>query len=164
MNRRNHYLGGFTLLEALFALFIISGICFLFATMIQQADRMLQRLDSREEKDWHIFLIQVHQEMILYQFQKISGNKLIFVDPADEHLIIIEQSSQVLIKNDRNGYQPLLTEVKSVSFTRVKEQIVISVTFRNGIQKEGRWLIHQESTEKIAGRNSFVRFAVAESV
>lgn len=164
MSHKKDHFNGFTLLEAIFALFIICGICLLFSTMIQQADRMIQRLDSREEKEWQIFLIQMNQEVMPYQFQMISDNKLIFLDPTDNHVVTIEQSSQVIRKNDRHGYQPLLTEVKSVSFTRVKEQVVISVTFRNGIQKEGRWLIHQETTEKNAGRDTAVCITFAESI
>lgn len=99
---------------------------------------------SEREKEWHIFLIQLENELKNCHYEKTQTNKIIFRNKKSKHAVWIEYKLGKIVKVENGGYQPLLTEVKQANFIKEGETIVIKVTFENNSDQTAKWLISQE--------------------
>ena len=66
----NKKYAGFTMLECLVALVVLSCMCQLFQLMIQQSFIGNQYLKNNDSKSWHIFLIQIKEDKII---KRVNG-------------------------------------------------------------------------------------------
>ncbi|MBO0470965.1 prepilin-type N-terminal cleavage/methylation domain-containing protein [Enterococcus sp. DIV0242_7C1] len=138
LNRNKEY-AGFTLIECLLALFLLSIICLLFSAAIKHAKVVSEILKSEKEKEWHIFVIQLENELAGCAFKVIQGNKMIYENPKKERGIWIEYKLGKIVKVDNGGYQPLLIDVHEADFKEEDDFVVIRAVFKNGQQYSARW-------------------------
>jgi len=134
---------GFTLLESLVALLMLSGILLLLSGLIQHAHKMEQSLSGYHQLEWEVFLLQLDQEMEDVHYLSSTSHEINGeVANAEGKLvpIVIKKSNQRIVKSQSNGYQPLLTGVKQFVCQENNYGVDFVVTFTDGKQKEGTWI------------------------
>lgn len=127
---------GFTLLESLLALFLFSVICLLASGYIRNAQVISKHLQNASEKEWHIFLIQLENELEECTLVSVMPNQLLFFDKKNQYEVLIEFKQKKLIKSANGGYQPLLTQVETAVFIQNEDKIALQVCFENDKNKE----------------------------
>ncbi|MEG0292831.1 competence type IV pilus minor pilin ComGF [Enterococcus sp.] len=143
---RNNY-HGFTLIECLISLFFISLFFLMLSGVFSQSQQIFQRVESREELEWQIFLIQFDKITEKGTFRDMSSTALIFErEELHEGKVVtlaIKYSSNknyVYLSNN-GGTEPILTQVQSINFDRQGDAILFTVRFLNGVEKVGKWTI-----------------------
>lgn len=142
-NSQNNF-SGFTLIECLLALFLLSIICLLFSAFIKNATVVTKQLKSEQEKEWHIFVIQLENELKNCRYEKTQANKIILKNKKNKKPVWIEYKLGKIIKVENGGYQPLLVEVKQAHFIEKGKGIKIKVTFENNLNVTANWIITKE--------------------
>ncbi|WP_348920598.1 competence type IV pilus minor pilin ComGF [Enterococcus rotai] len=140
-NNRQHKFSGFTLIECLLALLVLSIICLLFSASIKNAVVVTSRLKSEREKEWQIFMIQLENEVKSCHYEKTQSNKIILTNTKNNKKVWIEHKLGKIVKVDNGGYQPLLTEVKQAIFKEEGKYVMIEVTFENDVCVAAKWII-----------------------
>ncbi|MBO0440883.1 competence type IV pilus minor pilin ComGF [Candidatus Enterococcus ikei] len=142
--------GGFTLIECLLALLLLSIICMLFSTSINHIAVVRRHLESEREKEWHIFVIQLENEIKDCRYEKTQENKMILKNKKNNKPVWIEYKLGKIVKVENGGYQPLLTEVKQANFIEENKSVTIDVSFENNKNFTAKWIIpkEQENEEK----------------
>lgn len=135
---------GFTLLESLIALLLLSLICLLFFSVLRNAKSTIGQLETSEEKSWHIFLIQLENELENGQFEAVLPNKIILKTKQNNHSLRIESKLGKIVKVENGGYQPMLTKVKEANFENKIDSIEMTILFENNQKFTGSWLITKE--------------------
>ncbi|OTN77758.1 hypothetical protein A5886_002859 [Enterococcus sp. 8G7_MSG3316] len=132
---------GFTLLECVLALVILSVSLLMIDGIIKQIPKVNQQITARKDQEWHIFLLQLERELATCTYISVTDYTL-FLQSAENNTVTIDRINGVIRKRDNNGYQPLLTEVSGLRYQKINESIRFTVTFENGEQKVGQWKIH----------------------
>lgn len=147
----NKKYAGFTMLECLVALVVLSCMCQLFQLMIQQSFIGNQYLKNNDSKSWHIFLIQLEKECQKLVFQTGSAQEISFLDSETNKTISIQIKEDKIIKRvNGKGYQPLLIGIKNGQFKNEGQSFTLEVTFTSGktfdsfFSDKGRILMRQK--------------------
>ncbi|MBM7712502.1 competence type IV pilus minor pilin ComGF [Enterococcus xiangfangensis] len=130
---------GFTLLESLVALLMLSGILLLLSSLIQHAHKLEENLSSYQQIEGEIFLLQLDNEMENLQYEQTTSRE-IWAQTAQKEQVIIKKYQDKLIKEQSKGYQPLLTGVKQFVCQENNYGVDFVVTFTDGKQKKGTWI------------------------
>ncbi|MGX7200876.1 prepilin-type N-terminal cleavage/methylation domain-containing protein [Enterococcus plantarum] len=142
-NLRNDLLG-FTLLESLLALFLLSIICMLFSASIKNAAIVTNQLKSERQKEWQIFVIQLENELRNCRYENTQINKIMLRNKKNNKQVWIEHKLGKIVKVENGGYQPLLMGVKQVRFVEEDKSVVIKVIFENNLNVTAKWIITRE--------------------
>lgn len=142
-NTQNSFLG-FTLIECLLALFLLSIICMLFSASVKNAAIVTKHLKSEQEKEWHIFVIQLENELKNCRYENTQVNKMILQNKKNNKPVWIEHKLGKIVKVENGGYHPLLMGVKHANFIEEDKSILIKVTFENNLSVTAKWIITQE--------------------
>lgn len=145
---KNSY-DGFTLLECLLALFILSTICLLFTAVIKNVAIVTKQLENETDKAWQIFLIQLENELKNCRYERTQENKIILKNNKNANGVWIEFKLGKIVKVENGGYQPLLTRVAEAKFIEENNSVKISITFENQLATEAKWIITQEHENEI---------------
>lgn len=140
---------GFTLLECLFALFILSTICLLFTAVVKNVAVVTKQLENETDKAWQIFLIQLENELKNCQYESTQENKIILKNNKNGKVVWVEFKLGKIVKVENGGYQPLLTKVADAKFIQENNSVKISVTFENQLTTEAKWIITPELKHEI---------------
>ncbi|MEI5991519.1 competence type IV pilus minor pilin ComGF [Enterococcus crotali] len=143
-NDRQTHFSGFTLIECLFSLLLLSIICLLFSASVKNAAVVSKRLQSVREKEWHIFVIQLENELKNCYYEKTQANKIILKNQKNNKPVWIEYKLGKIVKVENGGYQPLLTEVKQAVFIEEGTAILMKVTLEENLNVAAKWIITQE--------------------
>ena len=113
---------GFTLLESLVALLMLSGILLLLSGLIKHANKM-------ELEEVNYLSSTTHE---------INGE----VENAEGEIVAvtIKKNKQRIVKSQSNGFQPLLTGVNQFVCKENNHGVDFIVTFVDGKKKEGTWI------------------------
>ena len=130
---------GFTLLESLVALLMLSCILLLLSSLIQHAHKLEENLSSYQQIEGEIFLLQLDNEMENLQYEQTTSRE-IWAQTAQKEQVIIKKYQDKLIKEQSKGYQPLLTGVKQFVCQENNYGVDFVVTFTDGKQKKGTWI------------------------
>lgn len=109
------------------------------AQLIKPLKLFHQEQSSKRHIAWHLFLIQLEDEMTGGTLKEVEQNYIKYtkkVDGETKHVKIAKYRHMI---RKTEGHQPLLMEVKQVSFEQIDAtHIQIKVTFESGELKEGR--------------------------
>jgi competence protein ComGF len=147
-SKKNSYFG-FTLIECLLALYLLTLICLLFSALIKNTAATTNRLKNTKEKEWQVFLIQLENELQHCHYEKTQENKMIFRNSEKNTPVWIEFKLGKIVKVENGGYQPLLTEVKQAQFTKRKEMVIIDVQFEETTSCSAKWVIPNDSSHEV---------------
>lgn len=140
---RNKFLG-FTLIECVLAFFLLSLICMLFSASIKNVAVVTRHLKSEREKEWHIFVIQLENELKNCYYERTQVDKIIFKNKKNNKTVWIQHKLGKIVKVENGGYHPLLTGVRKANFIEENKSVVIKVTFENNSNNIAKWIITQE--------------------
>ena len=131
---------GFTLLESLVALLMLSGILLLLSGLIKHANKMEQAISGYHQLEWEVFLLQLDNELEEVNYlssttHEINGE----VENAEGEIVAvtIKKNKQRIVKSQSNGFQPLLNQFVCKENNHGVDFIV---TFVDGKKKEGTWI------------------------
>lgn len=136
---------GFTLLECVIALLLLSLSLLVIPMMMQQSKQINHQVLGRDEQAWHVFLIQLENKLSEGKFSHIKNNKIYFYKFREktnvpyECRIELNQSKGELVIREDGGYEPILTEVQSLRITQETKRVLIEITFLNGEVKKSQW-------------------------
>jgi competence protein ComGF len=72
---------------------------------------------------------------------KQTSSREIWAENDEKKKIVIKKSNDKIIKSQSDGYQPLLTGVSRFVCQEKNHGVDFVVTFKDGKQKEGTWII-----------------------
>lgn len=133
---------GFTLLESLVALLMLSGILLLLSGLIQHAHKMEQVLSGYHQLEWEIFLLQLDNELDDVEYITTAQNEIStkIEDKGKMVPLVILKVNRKIIKRQSGGNQPLLTGVDRFVCQEKNHGVDFIVTFTDGKQKRGTWI------------------------
>lgn len=140
---------GFTLIECAVALLVLS--LFLLGTLgvFQQSKQVQQAVYGRNMQEWHVFLLQFEDKLTEGEYSRVTSNKIYYnkrnttTNREYECRIELNMKRHEIAIREKNGYEPILTEVKNLQFRKSKQYVLFTVTFLNGEQKNGKWTIEK---------------------
>lgn len=133
---------GFTLLECLIALLMLSGVLLLFSGLLQHAHKMDQALIGYHQLEWEIFLLQLDNEMENVNYKQSSRYEIVGETESKGRIVpvVINTVNKKIVKHQSGGYQPLLTGVKEFVCQENNQGVDFRITFTDGKQKSGTWI------------------------
>ncbi|OJG92785.1 prepilin-type N-terminal cleavage/methylation domain-containing protein [Enterococcus silesiacus] len=123
---------------------LLSIICLLFSASIKNAAAVTRQLKKVKEKEWHIFVIQLENELKNCYYERTQANKIVLRNQKNNKPIWIEYKLGKIVKVENGGYQPLLTEVEQADFIEEGKAILIKVTLEENLNVAAKWIITQE--------------------
>lgn len=129
---------GFTLLEVLFTLTLISLCVFLFSMAISQTKTVRANVKDDRQIEWHLFLSQMENDIRGTEFSNLNERRLTVlkfnVEKNTSERISYERfGSMIRRRVGGDGHQPMLTQVSTSEFILLtKNNVKLTVTFDNG--------------------------------
>ncbi|MER2110338.1 MAG: competence type IV pilus minor pilin ComGF [Desemzia incerta] len=128
---------GFTLIEAVAALFIFTLCLSLFSIAAKQLNAVQEMQVSDRQLEWHLFLNQFEFDLKENQLKEVKSEKVTFnqsIPKTDQvEVVSYERRLQKLLRKVGNeGYQPMLMELRTLSFQLDQTFLIIKVEFLNG--------------------------------
>lgn len=143
----NNRFQGFTLMECLVSLTVVSLFFLMISGTFRQSQEISRIVESREELEWQIFLVQFDKIAEKGTFRSVSSTGLVF-DRHELHegkvvglAIKYSANKQYIYLSNNGGTEPILTQVQSLVFEQDGQSILFTVTFLNGDEKVGKWTI-----------------------
>lgn len=130
LSRKTNKQGGFTLMETLLALLILSLILQSLMTCLSHFRRIDQEIRSDLDLEWQHFCLIFEQELQHFTIQDWSNSQIELTDPQVSHnhtRIILNK--QKIYKTP--GHQPYLYQVRSWRIIRLGSCLNIQVEFTN---------------------------------
>ena len=133
---------GFTLLESLVALLMLSGILLLLSGLIQHAPKMEQALSGYHQLEWEVFLLQLDNELHEVKYIGTSQTEISTEIESKGKMVplVIKKVNNRIIKRQSGGNQPLLMGVNQFVCQEKNNGVDFVVTFTDGKKKEGTWI------------------------
>ena len=127
----------FTLLEALIALFVLSGSVLLFQSMTRLLASEVQTRQHSEQREWLLFADQLEVELTRSSFEKVENNRL-YMKQDGKVIAFGKASGQDFRKTNANGkgYQPMVYDVKKAEISQENELVCIRLLFKRGLERE----------------------------
>lgn len=137
------------MIECAIALLVLS--LFLLGTLgvLQQSKQVQQAVYGRNMQEWHVFLLQFENKLAEGKYSRVTNNKIYYhkinesTNREYECRIELNMNRNEIAIREKNGYEPILTEVKKLQFRKSKQYILFTVTFLDGEQKNGKWTIEK---------------------
>ncbi|OJG67267.1 hypothetical protein RV09_GL002833 [Enterococcus moraviensis] len=120
----------------------------LFSASIKNTATVSNYLKSEKEKEWHIFVIQLEEELKNCRYEKTQANKIILRNKKNNNNVWIEYKLGKIVKVENGGYHPLLMKVKEAVFSEVNHTIEMQVILENDLMYSGKWIIPKEYTDE----------------
>lgn len=136
----------FTLLEALIALFVLSGSVLLFQSMTRLLASEVQTRQHSEQREWLLFADQLEVELTRSSFEKVENNRL-YMKQDGKVIAFGKASGQDFRKTNANGkgYQPMVYDVKKTEISRENELVRIRLLFKRGLEREFIYRVETKS-------------------
>jgi competence protein ComGF len=129
---------GFTLVESIFTLMIAVMILSLIPLVIKAFNHIDISLSTEETYEWNTFLMQLRREIRNSEESNIVGNKLCLKVNGEN--VTYEQYGLLLRRRvNETGHEVVLQKVETATFSMVKNDISLKVTFTNDHQEIARF-------------------------
>ncbi|MBS4217163.1 ComGF family competence protein [Bacillus sp. FJAT-49711] len=135
---------GFTLLDSIFSMFILTIIMSLMPLLFQSFAIIDRTIKIDEDFEWNLFLIHLRNEV--EDAKKVH----VFNHPSriliEKNLMIAYETHGNSIRRTVNdkGHEIVLQHVHSVNFSKLNQMLIVNVSFSNGIKEEARFVIPEE--------------------
>lgn len=135
----------FTLIEALVALSISSLAFVLLSMSIGHFKYVKNNMSQDRQLDWHLFVNQMEYYMNESELVQVSSDRLV-VNEVDSRTKVKMRAeylkvNQNFIRRVNNGTQPMVMNIRSVSFKNEGQSLLMTGNFNNGEQYQARiWI------------------------
>lgn len=127
---------GFTLLETMVAISLMSLAILLLSTFTEQSSRIQKDIKSDRQIEWHLFLNQLEYDLRDSKLISISSERFVVERPNKEdeiEKISYERYYKLLRRKVGNeGHQPVLTRLREIHMKSKEGQLWIAATFQDG--------------------------------
>lgn len=135
---------GYTLIESLVHLVIVTLLLTMMVMFFEWYGTVDRQLKNANELHWQQFAVDFQREIsdvsMIYPIVHSTTDEIRFM--TDRGLISVGYRNGVLRKRiDHAGHIPLLTNVQKHDFELKDRTIHITVTFTDGLKKEGAFVI-----------------------
>ncbi|SFC14019.1 competence protein ComGF [Alkalibacterium subtropicum] len=142
---------GFSLLEVILALSILSSCVLLFSFAISQIQTTRSHIKDERQIEWHLFINQLEHELIDSENVSASREQISFqkFDPVGQRIenITYERRFQIIRRQvGALGHQPILLEVLAVEFSLLEEALSIRVEFKNGEEYNAKLRVNEQDS------------------
>ena len=142
---------GFTLIEVLLSLSIVSLCVVLLSFFTSQSKSLQERINTDRQIEWHLFLNQVEYELEgSYKISVNLDNMSVEKETKQGHKETIKYQKYLSLLRRQvggEGHQPILTDLKSLQFKTKEDKVVITVQFNNEETYSAVLLIPEKLTE-----------------
>ena len=138
---------GFTLLESLITLVVISGSLLLFQAMSRLLVSEVRYQKSHEQKEWLLFVDQLEAELDQSRFQKVENNR-IYLKQDGKDISIGKSRSNDFRKTDASGrgYQPMVYGLKSAHIYQKGQNVHFNFQFEKGLERELVYRVYKDKS------------------
>lgn len=130
---------GFTLIECLVALLMLSGLLLLISGLFKHVQQTEKVVSSHNEREWQVFLLQLENELEEVEINRVERNQILGME--EEKSVKIYLVNKKIAKSKNNGHQPLLTDVKKFTCQQEGAEIFFEVTFTDNLVKKDSYII-----------------------
>lgn len=128
---------GFSLLEVVVTLSIVSSCVLLFSFAIAQISSTRTVIKDDRQIEWHLFVNQLAYELadsedVSASRERLSMKRVGGTSGKSETITYERYFKLIRRQVDSRGHQPILLEVSTITFTLVEESLTIRVVFSNG--------------------------------
>ena len=147
MTFRKGKVKGFTLLESLIALVVISGSLLLFQAMSRLLVSEVRYQKSHEQKEWLLFIDQLEAELNRAQFEKVENDR-VFLKQDGKPISMGKSRSDDFRKTDASGrgYQPMVYGLKSARIQEKEQELHFHFRFEKGLEREFIYRVEKEKS------------------
>ncbi|MFC6279431.1 competence type IV pilus minor pilin ComGF [Streptococcus moroccensis] len=133
----NSKVKGFTLLECLVALLVLSGSLLVFDGLTRSLAHDVSYQQQQPTKDWLIFSEQLRQELDQSHLVKVENNRL-YVKKGNQELAFGQSRQDDFRKTNWAGlgYQPMVQGVANSTISERDGVIYITLVFESGLERE----------------------------
>lgn len=145
---------GFTLIEAVTALFVFT-ICFsLFSIAVKQLQEVTQAQQSDRQLEWHLFLNQFETDIQHFKLDNVTSSKATFIQlvngvESPEKVTYSRELQRLLRQVGGKGYQPMLMKLRTLTFQLKGTFLVIQAEFINGEKYQSSVSLAQQMKERV---------------
>ncbi|MCR2820381.1 competence type IV pilus minor pilin ComGF [Lederbergia panacisoli] len=137
---------GFTLLDSIFSMFILTIIMSVIPLIIQSFSAIDQAISVEEDFEWNLFLIDFRSELVEAEKVRVYSNRILI--DKNNFLTIYETYGDSIRRTFNNkGHEIVLQYVPSVKFSQIDQMLLLHVVFSNGVKEEARFVIPPEKEE-----------------
>ncbi|SEL71650.1 competence protein ComGF [Alkalibacterium putridalgicola] len=142
---------GFSLLEVIITLSILSSCVLLFSFAISQIQTTRSQIKDERQIEWHLFINQLEYELQDSGNVTASRNKVSFdiYDPEDQRIktVSYERYFQIIRRQVGSlGHQPILLEVSAAEFSLLEETLTIQVECNNGEEYSAKFRVNEKDS------------------
>lgn len=129
-------LPGFTLLESLVALLVITGSILVYNVLTKSVMSEVTNISVRDEQSWLLFSHQLWSELEDSQLVRVENNHL-YIKRDGKLLSLGKSKGDDFRKTDAigRGYQPLLYNVSSSRIEVEGQRVEIKLHFMSGMER-----------------------------
>lgn len=143
----------FTLLEVMVALSITSLVFMLLSVSVTHFKSTKEKVEVDRQLDWHLFINQMEYYMNNSELILVSSNRLVVkeIEPRTSSSMTAEyiKVNRNFIRRVNNGTQPMLMDIKDVSFHKKSSNITITSEFNNGEQYQARIRVNSWDEDEV---------------
>ncbi|MDG5470790.1 competence type IV pilus minor pilin ComGF [Jeotgalibacillus sp. ET6] len=133
---------GFTLVEAVLCLAVLTIIAALMPLLYVNLYSVNHQLEESVHKEWDLFSIQFRKEVMLHDVEKVETRKLTLKSKEGDTIVFSFYGSLLRRQVNGTGHEVYLTAIKDLSFSSSDGMIGLEVKFINEKQREGRFMGH----------------------
>ncbi|HEY4554779.1 MAG TPA: competence type IV pilus minor pilin ComGF [Bacillaceae bacterium] len=139
---------GFTLLEAIMGIFVLSIVVSLIPLMLKTFVSIDRVLTVEKDYEWNLFLIQFRKELNEIKKRHMDRER-VYLDGTNLVITYEKYGSVIRRKVNDKGHEIVLQNVKSVLFYDVERGIGMAVEFQDGTREEARFFISEPEEEQV---------------
>ncbi|MBS4176355.1 competence type IV pilus minor pilin ComGF [Lederbergia citrea] len=131
---------GFTLIEAMMVMVILSIVMGLIPLVFQGFAAIDRTIAVEEDYEWNLFLIQLRDELRDHDRLLIYKNR-IFIEKHNQS-ILYESYGDVLRRRVNNlGHEIVLQKINTIRFSENGQVLFLNVDFLSGTKEEAQFFI-----------------------
>lgn len=132
---------GFTLIEAVISLFVVSVIMTMVPMIIQSLASVERSLASEQDFEWNVFLIQFEEEMADVETYRVGRNERIFFMKKGQTVSYERYGQSVRRQVGDRGHEIVLQQIKKITFIQGDRLLRLQVDYLDGKSAEAQFLL-----------------------
>lgn len=140
-----HNSKGYTLLESLFQLVILSIFAQLFIAFVLWKGSMEDQYTSPALLEWELFSLELQELLTNVQAISVSASGTSLRIEKQDEVHVVEQYHSLIRRTKREGgHVPMLTHIRLVTFQKKEHFINMSVTLQDGKKLDKDFVVHEQ--------------------
>lgn len=136
---------GFTVMEAILVMFILSIIMMIFPLLFQTIIAITQSLQVAEDYEWNLFLIDLRHELQNVDEVVVFQERIHLL--RENMLVTYERYGETIRRRVNNsGHEVVLQQVKQLHFYKDQQLLTLEIEFVTGMKDEALFLLPGEAS------------------